>query len=88
MTEMSDFQKAFLSRGTGHKLFTQQEFDQAMTLAQAEIMAVAIETSKQAVMIEREECAKIVDEAGQVELAEKIRNRLKTKGDKDDKANR
>ena len=73
MSEMSDFQKQFMSRGTGAKLFTQTEFDEALTMARAEIMAVAIETTKTALMIERKACA---------EIAEKIeRERFDAVGD-------
>lgn len=86
--ELSDFQKAFLlGKGTGHKLFTQQEFDDALSFAKAEIMAIAIETSKQAVMIEREACAEVVEKLAAEEdegelstalknAAEGIRNRI------------
>jgi hypothetical protein len=61
MKELTDFQKKFFARGTGAMLFTQEEFDQALALAKAEIMQVAINTTKTAISIEREECAKIVD---------------------------
>ena len=85
--ELSDFQKRFLlGTGAGQTLFTEKEFGEAMTQAKAEIMAIAIETSKQAIMIEREECAKILEEEmaeqdiavrGVLEmLAERIRNRI------------
>ncbi len=86
--ELSDFQKAFLlGKGTGHKLFTQNEFDDALAFAKAEIMAVAIDTSKRAVMIEREACAEVVEklaaeeEEGELSTAmknaaEAIRNRI------------
>ena len=48
MSELSNFQKNFLA-GSGHvEVFTQKEFDEALTLAKAEIMTVAIETTKQA----------------------------------------
>lgn len=78
MSELSNFQKNFLA-GSGHiEVFTQKEFDDALVLAKAEIMTVAIETTKQAIFIEREECAKIAEEEGQTELAEKIRNRIPT----------
>lgn len=78
MSELSNFQKQFLA-GSGHvEVFTQKEFDEALTLAKAEIMTVAIETTKQAIFIEREECAKIAEEEGHTELAEKIRNRIPT----------
>lgn len=76
MSELSNFQKQFLA-GSGHvQVFTQKEFDEALTLAKAEIMTVAIETTKQAIFIERDECAKLAEEDGQKELAEKIRNRI------------
>jgi len=88
---MSDFQKSFLSRG-GMTVYTQKEFDAHLAKAQAQIMQVAIDTTKTAIVIEREECAKIVDEMRKemespdmpmvmdialANLAEKIRNRLK-----------
>lgn len=85
--ELSDFQRRFLlGTGAGQTLFTEKEFSEAMTQAKAEIMAIAIETSKQAIMIEREECAKILEAEmpeqgtavrGVLEvLAERIRNRI------------
>lgn len=57
--ELSDFQRKFLAQGTGQKLYTEVEFDNALAQAKAEIMAIAIETSKQAVFIEREACAQV-----------------------------
>jgi hypothetical protein len=75
MVDMTDFQKSFLAKGTGQTLFTQKEFDEALALAQAEIMAMAIETTKAAIKIERDECAKLAEEIDK-ELAEKIRNRI------------
>jgi hypothetical protein len=62
MAEMSDFQKQFFSKGTQNTLFTQKEFDDALEQAKAEIMAFAIDTVKQAVLMEREACAKLVAE--------------------------
>lgn len=62
MSEMSDFQKAFLAKGTQSTLFTQKEFDEALVMAKAEIMAMAIEASKTAVVMEREACARMVSE--------------------------
>lgn len=58
---MNDFQKSFLARGTGQTLFTQKEFDDELAVAKAQIMQVAIETTKTAIALEREECAKIID---------------------------
>lgn len=62
MSEMSDFQKAFLANGTQSTLFTQKEFDEALVMARAEIMAMAIEASRTAVVMEREACARLVSE--------------------------
>jgi hypothetical protein len=61
MKELTDFQKKFFARGTGATLFTQEEFDNALAVARAEIMQIAINTTKTAISIEREECAKLVD---------------------------
>ena len=61
MKELTDFQKKFFARGTGATLFTQEEFDNALAIARAEIMQIAIDTTKTAIAIERDECAKIVD---------------------------
>ncbi len=61
MSELSDFQRNFLlGRGAGQTLYTQKEFDERLAQAKAEIMAVAIQTSKQAVQIERRACAELV----------------------------
>jgi len=84
MSEQSDFQKSFFAKGTGGTLFTQREFDEALDLAKGEIMMLAMETAKQAVVMEREACAKIVDEWANslasepemVKIAEQIRNRI------------
>ena len=78
MSELSNFQKNFLA-GSGHvEVFTQKEFDDALTLAQAEIMAVAIETTKTAIVIEREACAeliqKLADEEEEGELCTALKN--------------
>lgn len=85
--ELSDFQKRFLlGQGAGQTLYTEKEFGEMLAQAKAEIMAIAIETSKQAIMIEREECAKVLEAEmpeqdtavrGVLEvLAERIRNRI------------
>jgi hypothetical protein len=87
MSEMNDFQKQFFSKGTGGTLFTQKEFDDALAMAKAELIVHAIEATKYAVIIERDACAKLVDEEGEnhtdmpykehfAELAERIRNRI------------
>lgn len=85
--ELSQLAKTILS-GAGHiTTFTQSEFDEALALAKAEIMTVAIETTKQAIFIERDECAKVVlaladqEDEGETctalrNAAEAIRNRI------------
>lgn len=74
--ELSDFQKKFFAQGTGQTLFTAKEFEEGMAQAKAEIMAVAIQTTKQAIGIEREACAQIAQQAGFDELAQAIRTRM------------
>lgn len=68
MTNLSDFQKRFLlGQGAGQSLYTQKEFDEHLAQAKAEIMAIAIQTSKQAIMIERQACAELVAELASME---------------------
>ena len=74
--ELTDFQKKFFAQGTGQTLFTAKEFEDALAQAKAEIMAVAIQTTKQAIAIEREACARIAQEWSQEELAQAIRTRM------------
>jgi len=58
--EVSQLARQLLGGSGAVTFFTQQEFDDAVTIAKAEIMTVAIETSKKVVMIERHSCAEIV----------------------------
>jgi len=58
---MSDFQKSLLGRG-GMTVYTQKEFDEQLAIGKAQIMQIAIDTTKTAIAIEREECAKIAME--------------------------
>lgn len=58
--ELSDFQRQILGQGPNFATFTQKEFDQALAFAKAEIMHVAVETTKQAIFIEREACSEVV----------------------------
>lgn len=92
--KLSDFQKSFLARG-GMKMFTEKEFEEHLENAKDEIMGMAIDAAKQAVLIERELCAKVVDEmkaglentpdmplsvgVALEKCAENIRNRTKKK---------
>jgi len=61
----------------GKTLFTQNEFNDALAEAKAEIMAVAIQTTKQALAIERNACADIALAWSQEELSEAIRHRMR-----------
>ena len=58
--EMSQLARQLLGGSGAVTFFTQQEFDDALTIAKAEIMTVAIETTKKAIFIEREACAEVV----------------------------
>jgi len=60
----------------GKTLYTQNEFNDALAEAKAEIMAIAIQTTKQALAIERNACADIALAWSQEELSEAIRNRI------------
>ena len=57
---MSQLARQLLGSQGAVTFFTQQEFDDAITIAKAEIMTVAIQTTKQALMIERQACAEVV----------------------------
>jgi len=80
--DLSPLGRQLLSHAGVMKLFTQTEFNEALTEAKAEIMAIAIQTTKQAIAIEREECAKLADECVNIELlGDAIRNRMRPKND-------
>lgn len=80
--ELSPLARQLLVGAGAVKLFTQTEFNAALTEAKAEIMAIAIQTTKQAIAIEREECAKLADECVNIELlGDAIRNRMRPKND-------
>ena len=53
-----NFEKNVFSQG--QTLFTQDEFNKALTEAKGEIMAVAIQTTKQAMFLERRACAQML----------------------------
>jgi hypothetical protein len=79
--ELSPLARQLLGNSGAMKLFTQTEFDAALTEAKAEIMAIAIQTSKQAILIERNACADLALEWSQEELSEAIRNRMRPVND-------
>jgi len=58
--ELSPLARQLLGSSGAVKLFTQTEFNAALAEAKAEIMAIAIQTTKQAIFIEREACAELV----------------------------
>ncbi len=84
--ELSPLARQLLGGSGAVKFYTQQEFDASLAIAKAEIMTVAIQTTKTALLIEREACAQIVlDEMPEQDtavrgvlemLAEKILNRI------------
>jgi len=74
--ELSPLAKQLLGGAGTIDLFTQSEFDEALALARAEIMTVAIETTKQAIFIERQACAELAKEKGDEALSEAILNRI------------
>ena len=87
--EMSQLARQILSGGGHVTMFTQSEFDEALALGKAEIMKVAIETTKQAIKITNDACADLVDELAAQEdegetctalknAAEAIRGRIKS----------
>ena len=59
MKEVSQLARQLLGTSGAVEFYTQQEFDAAVAIAKAEIMTVAIETSKRAIMIERQACAEV-----------------------------
>lgn len=61
----------------GQTLYTQDEFNKALAEAKAEIMAIAIQTTKQAIQIERNACADLAMQWSQEELSEAIRHRMR-----------
>jgi len=79
--ELSPLARQLLGNSGAMKLFTQTEFDEALREAKAEIMAIAIQTSKQAIAIERNACADLALEWSQEELSEAIRHRMRPVND-------
>jgi hypothetical protein len=76
--ELSQLARTILSSAGHITTFTQKEFDEALAFAKAEIMQVAIETTKQAIFIERQACSELVkrlaDEEDEGEVATALKN--------------
>ena len=79
--ELSPLARQLLGSSGAMKLYTQTEFDDALREAKAEIMAIAIQTSKQAIYIERNACADLALQWSQEELSEAIRHRMRPVND-------
>jgi hypothetical protein len=75
--ELSGLARQILGNSQAVKFFTQQEFDAAITIAKAEIMTVAIETTKKAIFIERAACADVVKELASQEDEGEVSTALK-----------
>lgn len=76
--ELSPLARQLLGTNNHVKFYTQQEFDAEVAVAKAEMMAIAIQTTKHAIAIENEECAKLADECANIEeLGALIRARWK-----------
>ena len=75
--EMSQLARQLLGTSGAVTFFTQQEFDDALTIAKAEIMTVAIETTKRAIMIERKACSELVQKLAEEEDEGEVATALK-----------
>jgi len=76
--ELSPLARQLLGTNNHVKFFTQQEFDEALAIAKAEMMTVAIQTTKHAIAIENEACATLADNCTNIEeLGDLIRARWK-----------
>lgn len=74
--ELSQLARQLLGNNGAVEFYTQQEFDAALAIAKAEIMTVAIQTSKQVIMIEREACAEVVKRLAEQEDEGKVSTAL------------
>jgi hypothetical protein len=75
--ELSPLARSILGNAGAVKFFTQQEFDESLAFAKAEIMQVAIETTKQAIFIERQACAELVEKLAAAEDEGEVSTALK-----------
>ena len=76
--ELSPLARQLLGTNNHVKFFTQQEFDEALAMAKAEMMTIAIQTTKHAIAIENEACAELAEQCVDIEkMADVIRDRWK-----------
>ena len=77
MKPISNLARQILGESGAVKFFTQREFDDSLEEGKAQIMAFAISSAKQAVMMEREACAVLADNCTVLaDLPAAIRNRI------------
>lgn len=74
---MSQLARQLLGNNGAVEFYTQQEFDAALAIAKAEIMTVAIQTSKQVIMIERQACSDLVRDLANTEDEGEVATALK-----------
>ena len=90
--ELSPLAKQLLNGAGALEMFTQSEFDDALAVAKAEIIAYAIVATQEAMYRERQACAEIAEEIAKemevegegstgyigylLDCAERIRNRI------------
>jgi len=78
--ELSPLARQLLGGSGAVKFFTQAEFDESLAIAKAEMMTVAIQTTKHAIAIENEACATLADNCTNIEeLDDLIRARWEKK---------
>jgi hypothetical protein len=76
--ELSPLARQLLGGSGAVKFFTQAEFDESLAIAKAEMMTIAIQTTKHAIAIENEACATLADNCTNIEeLGDLIRARWK-----------
>jgi hypothetical protein len=78
MEKLNKSQKKFLAESGAIQIFTGTEFEEALNLAKAEIMAVAIETTKNAILLERQACSDLVDALADKQDSDDLRKIIKS----------
>ena len=74
--ELSPLARQLLGGNNHVKFYTQQEFDESLAMAKAEMMTIAIQTTKHAIAIENEACATLAENCTNIEeLGDLIRAR-------------
>ena len=63
---MSEFKKSFVI-GEANALYTREDLEKAVTEYSTQVMEIAIQASRQAVIMERNACAKVVADLAAME---------------------